>query len=51
MYTTKGCIRYALDDFALSDELSVSTVFTTSPKLGRNTLGTFFEDAQIQVAV
>ena len=32
MYTTKGCIRYALDDFALSDELSVSTVFTTSPK-------------------
>ena len=44
-------IRYSREAFALSGGLSVSTVFTMSSKMGKNSLGTFMEDTTVEIAV
>ena len=43
--------RLSLDEFTLSDGISVASVYTTSSKLEKNILATFLEDFTLHTVV
>ena len=43
--------RLSLDEFTLSDGISVASVYTTSSKLEKNILATFLEDFTLYTVV